>query len=88
MGVLFQLTDFVPQISNLAAEFPERGTIGFIVLSIIIAPVLVITIVSMLAAPRTFRIPVLFVGSVILLIGAFVSIFAITGWLLGFIVPG
>lgn len=87
MGLLLPLADFLPQAGNVAAELPERGPLGFIVLSIIIAPVLVITIISILVAPRTFRIPGLFIGAVILLISAIVSSFAISGWLLGFVVP-
>ena len=71
----------------MAEEFTASGTIGFIVLAIIVGPVIIITIAAMFGRPRTFRVPALFMGSVILLIGATLLGFAISSILLGFIVP-
>ncbi len=92
------MIDLLSRFSNLitaanavpaqVAEKPtESGTIGLIVLAIIVGPVIVLTIISMFGAPRTFRIPGLFIGSLVLLIGAMILAFAVFGALLGFIVP-
>ncbi len=88
---LFRLPNLVTPTSAVAAqvaeEFTASGTIGFIVLAIIVGPVIIITIAAMFGRPRTFRVPALFMGSVILLIGATLLGFAISSILLGFIVP-
>ena len=65
----------------------ESGTIGFIVLAVIVGPVIVLTIAAMFGRPRTFRVPGLFLGSLILLIGAIILSFAASSALLMFIVP-
>lgn len=70
-----------------AAEFSGSGTIGFVVLGIIVGPVILIILTAMLGAPRNFKIPGLFVGSIILLIGGLVASLAVIGRLLQFIVP-
>lgn len=61
--------------------------IGFIVLAVIVSPVIVLTIAAMFGSPRTFRVPGLFLGSVILLISAIIASFAASSVLLKFIVP-
>ena len=92
IDLLFRLPNLITPASAVAAPVTEGptapDTIGFIVLAIIIGPVIILTIASMFGTPRTFRLPGLFLGSVILLIGAMVLGFAILGALLGFIVPG
>ena len=87
---LFWLPNIVTSANAAAAEAGEGAApvrIGFIVLAIIVGPVILLTIASIFEAPRTYRIPGLFIGSLILLIGAIVLSFAIAGVLLGFIVP-
>ncbi len=91
IDLLLRLPDFITPANAVATEAVEglaaSDTIGFIVLAIILGPVIVLTIASIFGAPRTFRIPGLFIGSIILLLGALISGFAIIGVLLGFIVP-
>ncbi len=60
---------------------------GLILMAIIGVPVIVLIIASILSAPRTFRVPGLFVGSLILLFGMVMLVFAIFSALLGLIVP-
>ncbi|MDO8687913.1 MAG: hypothetical protein Q7K41_04925 [Dehalococcoidales bacterium] len=91
IDLLLRLTDSSIPVDAVAAEgaaeFSGSGTIGFIVLAIIIGPVVLLTLAAMFGAPRNFRIPGLFVGSVILLIGGLVASLAVIGRLLQFIVP-
>lgn len=92
IDLLFRLPNCLIPVKAVAApvaeEFSGSGTIGFVVLAIIVCPVILLTLAAMFGAPRTFRIPGLFMGSLILLIGALIAGFAIIGVLLGFIVPG
>jgi len=60
---------------------------GLILMAIIVIPVIVLIIASILSAPRTFRVPGLFIGSLVLLMGVIILGFAIFGVILGFIVP-
>ncbi len=91
IDLLFRLTNLTIPVNTVAAKAAEglagSDTIGYIVLAIIVGPVILLTIASMLGAPRTFRIPGLFIGSIILLIGGIILSFAISGVLLRFIVP-
>ncbi len=91
MGLLFGLSNLITPASGVTPQVAEESaastTIGFIVLAIIVGPVIVLTIASMFGAPRTFRIPGLFMGSLVLLVGAIIVAFAIFSALLGFIVP-
>lgn len=91
ISFLLRLSNLVTQANTVAASMADRqtmsGRIGFIVLAIIVGPVIILTIASMLGHPRTFRIPGLFMGSLILLIGAIVFSFAAVSILLSFIVP-
>lgn len=61
--------------------------IGFILMGIIAVPVIVLITASIFSKPRTFRIPGLFIGSIIVLFVIVMVVFAIFGGLLGFIVP-
>ncbi len=90
IDLLFRLSNLTAPASAFAtpaADDPTSGTIGFIVLGIIVGPVIILTIASMLGHPRTFRIPGLFMGALILLIGGMVLSFLAVGILLKFIVP-
>ncbi|MBI4188359.1 MAG: hypothetical protein HY529_04030 [Chloroflexi bacterium] len=91
IDLLFRLSDLGIPVSAIAAEVSDRqtmsGNIGFVVLAIIVGPVVILTIASMLEHPRTFRIPTLFIGSVILLISAIISSFAAAGMLLKLVIP-
>ncbi len=88
---LFRLSNLITPANTVAAQVAEEstapGTIGLIVLAIIVGPVIILTIISMFGAPRTFRVPGLFIGSLVLLMGAIILGFAIFGVILGFIVP-
>ena len=92
IDLLFRLPHLITSANavatQVAEEFTASGTIGFIVLAIVVVPVVALTIASMLGSPRTFRVPGLLIGSLILLIGATILGFAISSVLLGFIVPG
>lgn len=87
----FQLPEIIATGNAITEQagvgFLAPDLIGFVVLAIIVVPVILITMVSIFSPPRTFKIPGLFLGSLILLIGALISGFAIFGFLLGFIVP-
>ncbi len=64
---------------------PNR--IGLTVMAIIAIPVIFLIITSIFSPPRTFRVPGLFLGSLILLIGAIIFAFAAFSAILGLIVP-
>lgn len=87
----FQLPEIIATGNAITEQagggFLAPDLIGFVVLAIIVVPVILITMVSIFSPPRKFKIPGLFLGSLILLIGALISGFAIFGFLLGFIVP-
>ena len=91
IDLLFWLPNLIIPASAVALQVAEgptaSGTIGFIVLAIIVGPVIMLIVAAMFGTPRTFRVPGLFVGSLILLIGAMIGGFAISSVLLGFIVP-
>ena len=91
IDLLFGLSNFATAANIVTAQVAEEPTasttIGYIVLAIIVGPVIVLAIASMFGGPRTFRIPGLFVGSLVLLVGAIIVAFAIFSALLGFIVP-
>ena len=74
-------------LSQAAERLAAPGTIGLIVIAIIVFPVIVLIIASMFGSPRTFRVPGLFIGSFILLVVTIILGFAAFGVLLGFIVP-
>ena len=92
IDLLFRLPNFITPVSAVATQVTEGSTapdkIGFIVLAIIVGPVIVLTIAAIFGSPRTFRVPGLFIGSLILLIIAIILSFAVSSVLLGFIIPG
>ena len=61
--------------------------IGYVIMVVIGVPLVSLITAAMFAAPRNFRIPGLFLGSIILQIVGFIVAFAVIGVLLGFIVP-
>jgi hypothetical protein len=61
--------------------------IGFILMGIITVPVIVLITASIFSKPRTFRVPSLFIGSIIVLFGIVMVVFAIFGSILGLFVP-
>lgn len=91
------MIDLFPWLSNLVTNtsaaaaqvlgsLTEPGRIGFTVLAIIVGPVVLLTIASIFSGPRTFRIPSLFLGSLIVIIVVIILSFAIGGRVLGFII--
>ncbi len=91
IGLLFRLPDFMAPASAAAGDGAgdptASGMIGFVVLAIIVGPVVLLTIAAMFGAPRNFRVPALFLGSLVLLVGAIIVSFAAVGVLLKFVVP-
>ncbi len=91
ISLLFWLPSLITPANAVASETTDglgaSDTIGFIVLAIIVGPVILLTIAAIFGAPRTFRVPGLFIGSLILLFTAIIFSFAISSVLLGFIVP-
>ncbi len=61
--------------------------IGLLLMVVIVVPVIGLIIASIFGNLRT-KIPGLFIGSLILLIGAFILALAVGGAILGLIVPG
>lgn len=61
--------------------------IGFVLMGIIAVPVIVLIIASVLSPPRTFRVPALFIGSIVVLFGIVMAVFAVFGAILSFFVP-
>lgn len=62
--------------------------IGLVLMTVILTPVLAVIIASVFGAPRTFRVPALFIGELILSTALIILAFAAFSALLGFIVPG
>ena len=91
IDLLFRLSNLITPANTVAAQVAEEptapDTIGLIVLAIIVGPVIILTIISIFGSPRTFRIPGLFIGSLVFLMGVIILGFAIIGVILGFIVP-
>ncbi len=90
INLLLSLTNFIVPGGALAQTVEESTSsvpLGFIVLSIIIGPVIVFTLAAMFGRPREFRVPGLFLGSVVLLIGSMIAGFFIIGNLLKFVIP-
>lgn len=74
--------------ATLAAENNQSPVpIGYIVLAVILAPVISFALAAVFTHPRQYRVPGLFIASVILLIGAMVAGFAIISVVLKLIVP-
>lgn len=80
------LSNFAQSVGSWLTT-PEN--IGFIVLAIILAPILVVTAIALfsLSPLKASRIPALFLSSVVILIGSVLLSFAVIGVLLKFIVP-
>lgn len=62
--------------------------IGFVIMAIIVTPVVAVIIAAIFHSPRTFRIPALFIGELIISTALILLAFAGFSALLGFIVPG
>jgi hypothetical protein len=62
--------------------------IGFVVLTLIFVPVIILVSSAAFGAPRNSRVPLLFLASVVLLISGTVAGFALFGSLLGLVFPG
>ncbi len=61
--------------------------IGLLLIAIIVVPVITLVVAFVLGSPGTLRVPGLFIGSLILQIGAIIVSFAVLGAILGLIVP-
>ena len=87
IDLLLRLPAGIIPNNAVAGEFSGSGTIGFVVLAVIVSPVILLTLAAMFGSPRNFRVPGLFLGSLILLVGTLIGFFAAANVLLGFIVP-
>ena len=61
--------------------------IGLVLMAIVVIPIIVLIATSIFSAPRTFRVPGLFMGSLVVLFITIMLVFAIFGAILGFFVP-
>jgi len=77
-------------MGDLIAKFAEAisapNTIGILVIAIIVVPVFALTVISILEPPRSLKIPILFLGSLILFTVIIVVAFAAFSSLLGFVI--
>ncbi|MBI4296776.1 MAG: hypothetical protein HY667_06635 [Chloroflexi bacterium] len=90
MNSLLSLANFIFPTGAVVQTLEESTSsmpIGFVVLSIIVGPVIVFTLAAMFGHPRQVRVPGLFIGSVVLLIGSMVAGFFVIGNLLEFVIP-
>lgn len=62
--------------------------IGLVLMMVIVIPVVVIIIAAIFSAPRTFRVPALLIGELVLSTAVILLAFAAFSALLGLIVPG
>ncbi|MDZ4246607.1 MAG: hypothetical protein U1D67_05750, partial [Dehalococcoidia bacterium] len=90
IALLARVPETITIAAISAAEVADRqtmgGRIGFVVLAIIVGPVIILTVASMLGHPRTFRIPALFLGSLVIFVSSILLSFAAVSLLLGFVV--
>ncbi|MBI2851515.1 MAG: hypothetical protein HYX84_00190 [Chloroflexi bacterium] len=86
-GSLFELAEIMPVVNASTAPASQTVPIGFIVLAVILTPVVTLLLISMFGNPRTFRVPALFLGGFVLLVGALVLGFAALSLVLKFFVP-
>jgi len=75
--------------SSLTTQFiptPIRGQsmLGYLILSIIISPVIILLLASVLGKPRKTKITVLFLGFIVFMLGAFITITYVLSFFTGF----
>ena len=87
MGSLFEMADLAPVVNASTAPASPAVPIGFVVLAVILTPVVTLVLISMFGHPRNLRIPALFVGGFVLLMGTLVFGFAALSFVLKFFVP-
>ncbi len=91
--LLLHLSNLVIPAGHVASQASSTtgsiisDKIGFIVLGVIVGPVILLTIASMIGSPKNSRIPALFMGAFVLLVGALVAGFAAIGIVLKFVIP-
>jgi hypothetical protein len=66
---------------------PPSAT-GFVILAVIAVPVALLLMAAMFGSPRNARLPVLFMGAAVMLVGGTIVGFAAIGALLSHVVPG
>ncbi len=73
----------------MSSFFESLSTIpiGYIVISVILIPIIVMAIAGIATKPRNFAVPAVFTGAVVLLIGGMLAGLVVIGFLLKFIVP-
>jgi hypothetical protein len=81
------MIELTNSIRALGTWMATPDNIGIIVLSIIVAPILIVVTIALFSSIKTSRIPSLFMGSVVGLIGFVLISFALFGALLKFVVP-
>lgn len=73
-------------IEKITQILSAPNTIGLWVICIIVVPVFALTVISILEPPRSLKIPILFLGSVVLFTFLIIAAFAIFSSLLGFLI--
>jgi hypothetical protein len=72
---------------NEIASFFQNVPVGYIVLSVVLIPVLVMAICGVTTRPRNLIVPAIFTSAVVVLIAGMVAGFAVIGFVLKFVVP-
>ncbi len=84
-----ELTSFLLLCENLVTQYiptPPRGQsiLGYLILGIIVSPVIILLLASVLGRPRKTKITLLFLGFLVFMLGAFVTITYLLGFVTGF----
>jgi len=91
MIFICSLTTLGAIVTTLAVRASEgvaiQGWLGYIVMGVIAVPVIFLTLSAVFDEPRTFKVPGLFIVSLVLLAGGLIAAFAVLGLLFSLIFP-
>lgn len=84
-----ELTNLLQIYGSLVTQYiptPPRGqsALGYLILGIIVSPVIILLLASVLGRPRKTKITLLFLGFLVFMLGAFVTITYLLGFVTGF----
>ena len=85
---MIELSRFLMLYVNLVNAYiptPPRGqsNLGYLILSIIVSPVIILLLASVLGRPRKRNITILFLGFLVFMLGAFITITYVLGIVTG-----
>ena len=65
---------------------PPKGqsNLGYLILGIIVSPVIILLLASVLGRPRKTKITILFLGFLVFMLGSFITITYLLGFVTGF----